>query len=359
MLSNKLTQWYLINKRDLPWRETNDPYCIWISEIILQQTRVAQGYDYYLRFIKAFPDVVTLANASEHDVLVLWQGLGYYSRARNLHAAAQDIVANYGGVFPNKYADILKLKGIGEYTAAAIASFAFDRPYAVVDGNVYRVLSRLFGISTPIDTTLGKKEFSELANELLDKKNPALYNQSIMEFGALQCSPDNPKCEICPFIETCIAYNEDRTKELPVKQGKTKVKDRFFYYLDIRLKNKDFLFLKKRIQKDIWQNLYELPLIETDKPISIEGLTASPEFKNLFQDLKQIEINPLAITYKHILSHQKIYATFYKITIDEAIYLDKTYIRVNQSEITNYPISRLVDRYLQEAVKPDLFSENK
>ena len=214
IFSEAIVEWYKEYKRDLPWRESSDPYRIWISEIILQQTRVAQGYDYFLRFIKRFPDVKALADADEDEVMKYWQGLGYYSRARNLHAAAKSM----NGVFPETYPEVLALKGVGEYTAAAICSFAYGMPYAVVDGNVYRVLSRYFGIDTPIDSTEGKKLFAALADEMLDKKQPALYNQGIMDFGAIQCTPQSPDCLFCPLADSCSALSTGRVTQLPVKQ---------------------------------------------------------------------------------------------------------------------------------------------
>jgi A/G-specific adenine glycosylase len=349
MISYKLEQWYLENKRSLPWRDTKDPYLIWISEIILQQTRVVQGYAYYLRFIEAFPDVNSLAKADENDVLVIWQGLGYYSRARNIHFTAKTIVDKYNGIFPTDYNEILKLKGIGEYTAAAIASFAYNKPHAVVDGNVYRFLSRLFGIDTPIDTSTGKKEITSLANHLLDQKEPGLYNQAIMEFGALHCTPDNPMCETCPFNDNCIAYSKNLIKRLPVKQGKIKTKDRFFYYLDIRYGDKSSIQLKKRIQKDIWQNLYELPLIETQQKTEIDELIEKNEFKEIVKISNNLDVKFIDKSIKHVLSHQTIHATFLKIVVSEkSDILDKKLTEVKLTDLYKYPISRLVDRYFEQ-----------
>ncbi|MBV5343686.1 A/G-specific adenine glycosylase, partial [bacterium] len=262
-ISKALTNWYNQNKRELPWRDITDPYRIWISEIILQQTRVNQGMRYYLRFVERFPDVKTLAVAEEDEVLKYWQGLGYYSRARNIHKTAKIITEKHKGIFPKNHSDILLLKGIGEYTAAAICSFAYNQPYAVVDGNVFRVLSRVFGIETPIDSTSGKKEFTQLAEKLLDKKEPGLHNQSIMEFGALQCVPVQPDCGVCPLQTVCKAYSLNMADKLPVKATKTKVRERFFNYFYIEYQDK--IFIQKRSEKDIWQNLYELPLVESDK----------------------------------------------------------------------------------------------
>lgn len=344
-ISDKLMQWYLLHKRDLPWRATTNPYLIWISEIILQQTRVVQGHDYYLRFTDKFPDVGRLAAAKEDDVLKMWQGLGYYSRARNLHAAAKTIVSDFGGAFPSAYKDILSLKGIGQYTAAAIASFSFGLPYAVVDGNVYRVLSRLFAMGTPIDSTQGKKEFAELANTLLDKKEPGLYNQSIMEFGALQCLPVSPRCDICPLSGLCLAYARREVSAYPVKQGKTKVKERYFNYLDIRIGSS--LFLQKRTGNDIWKSLYELPLIETEAPVSFEELAKTKDFADMLGNAGHITLSSGVVHLKHILSHRIIYATFYRVEIENDEKLNRLYIKVDKPEFENYAISRLVQRYFE------------
>lgn len=353
-ISNELIKWYDYNKRELPWRETKDPYRIWISEIILQQTRVIQGYEYYIRFIDTFPDVVSLANAEEEEVLKLWQGLGYYSRARNLHAAAKTVATLHNGIFPTEYKDVLALKGIGEYTAAAITSFAYNLPYAVVDGNVFRFLSRLFGIDTPIDTTQGKKEFTNLATELLNKKNPGAHNQAIMEFGALQCTPTSPKCNECPLVDICIAYSQNTITKLPVKQGKTKVKERFFNYLDIRYGSN--IYLNKRIGNDIWKNLYELPLIETDSKLNLEDLQNTPDFRKLFEKAGNIKIQQMGLTLKHVLSHRIIYATFYRIEVEDDITIKEQYTKTDAAQLSDFPISRLVDRYFEQVSEPDLFA---
>lgn len=346
-INDKLILWYSLNKRELPWRDTKDPYLIWISEIILQQTRVVQGYDYYLRFMNRFPDVRHLAAAGEDDVLKMWQGLGYYSRARNLHAAAKTIVSDFGGSFPSDYKDILSLKGIGEYTAAAIASFSFGLPHAVVDGNVYRVLSRLFAIATPIDSTQGKKEFAVLADNLLDRERPGLYNQAIMEFGALQCVPVSPRCDICPLSDICLAYAQKKVSEYPVKQGKTTVKERYFNYLDIRIGS--FLFLQKRTGNDIWKNLYELPLIETEKPMSFEELTKTDAFERIFKEAGQLTLKSTEIRLKHVLSHRIIYGIFYRIEVENDEGLSKLYIKIKESDFEDYAISRLVHKYFEVA----------
>lgn len=353
-ISHILIRWYEQNKRDLPWRDTKDPYFIWLSEIILQQTRVVQGYDYYIRFTETFPNVASLANAHEDEVLKLWQGLGYYSRARNLHTAAKMVVSDYQGVFPSVYKDILSLKGVGEYTAAAIGSFAFELPHAVVDGNVFRVLSRLFGVDTPIDTTQGKKLFTDLANELLDQKCPGEHNQAIMEFGALQCVPASPNCAICPLSDVCVAYSQKKMSSYPVKQGKTKVKERYFNYLDIRIDSS--MFLNKRIGNDIWKNLYELPLIETDEKLTLDQLQETEAFRQLFESAGDISIHPVGITLKHILSHRIIYANFYTIEITRDTSIQKQFLKINKADLFNFAISRLVDRYFEHRSEGDLFA---
>ena len=308
-----LIKWYQDNKRDLPWRRTKNPYLIWISEIILQQTRVAQGYDYYQRFVKRFPDVFSLAAADEDEVMKYWQGLGYYSRARNLHAAARSM-AGAGG-FPKTYKEVLALKGVGEYTAAAICSFAYGMPYAVVDGNVYRVLSRWLGIETPIDSAEGKRIFAEVAAELLDKAQPGIYNQAIMDFGALQCTPASPNCMFCPFVDTCVARQKGVVDTLPVKQHKTKTTNRYFNYIYVRAGA--YTFINKRTGNDIWKNLFELPLIETPTALSEEEFLALPEFRAFFASGEVPVVRSVCREVKHVLSHRVIYANLYEVTLSE------------------------------------------
>lgn len=352
-ISKIITDWYILNRRDLPWRHTKDPYKIWISEIILQQTRVVQGYEYYINFLNTFPDIASLANAGEDQVLKLWQGLGYYSRARNLHSAAKNIMYAHKGFFPGNYSEILALKGIGEYTAAAISSFAFDLPYAAVDGNVFRVISRLFAIETPIDTNEGKKLFAETAGKLLNKENPGLHNQAIMEFGALQCTPASPDCAGCVLSNICMAYIKNNVAHYPVKQNKTKVSERYFNYLDIHCGS--FIYLNKRINNDIWKNLYELPLIETPQKYSFEDLQNSEVFKSIFDAAGDIIINPIPISLKHVLSHRIIYAFFYKIEISDDTNLKNKYIKTSADSISGYAVSRLVDKYLKLSKDSNLF----
>ncbi len=348
LFSKKITTWYLKNKRDLPWRNTNNAYLIWLSEIILQQTRVDQGMEYYLKFAREFPTVKHLAKADNDKVMKLWQGLGYYSRARNLHTTAKMVADQYNGKFPDKYEDILGLKGVGEYTAAAIASFAFNKVHAVVDGNVYRVLSRVFGIETPIDSTQGKKEFSSLANELIDKKNPALHNQSIMEFGAMQCKPVSPDCSNCPLNTMCFAYAKKRVSELPVKAKKTKVRNRYFDY--IVLQNKSSVALNKRGEKDIWTNLYDFPLIESAKELTEEQFLKSDDWKSFMEPAGEYTVKSVSAHYKHILSHQKIYARFWEIECAKSFekLLPSGAIVISKQKVQNYAVPRLIDKYLKD-----------
>ncbi|MDG1477719.1 MAG: A/G-specific adenine glycosylase [Vicingaceae bacterium] len=337
--SKEIIGWYHQNKRDLPWRKTTDPYQIWLSEIILQQTRVDQGLAYFNKFIENYPTVDLLANASEKEVLNHWQGLGYYSRARNLHFTAKLIVNEYKGVFPTEYKDVLSLKGVGEYTAAAITSFAYGLNYPVIDGNVYRVLSRVFGVETPIDSTLGKKEFKELANELIDSKNPADYNQAIMEFGALQCKPKLPKCEDCPLRLSCFALENDLIAELPKKEKKIKQRNRFFNYVVVI--DEDNIYLKERTDKDIWIGLYDFPLIESTKKID-----SFKTIKDSYND-SDLSLSEKSIEFKHILSHQKIYATFWLVNAKNSNYFDANFTKIPLKEINNYPVPKLIDNYLQ------------
>lgn len=348
-ISKTIIDWYRQNKRELPWRDIKDAYKIWISEIILQQTRVNQGMNYYLRFVKRFPDVKSLANADEEEVLRYWQGLGYYSRARNLHKAAHQIMDRHNGVFPTEFSDIITLPGIGVYTASAISSFAYNQPYAVVDGNVYRVLARYFGIETPIDTPKGIKQFAEMANAILDHENAGLHNQALMEFGALQCIPVSPDCLNCPLTLSCKAFKNKLIATLPIKEKKVKVKERFFNYLFINLNENTFL--QKRTNNDIWKNLYEFPLIETEKQISIDELTAHNDFIVLFRDIEDINIRNISAPVKHILTHRIIYATFVTIEIRRSNKQLEKLTKTSLSDVQNFAVSRLIDLFLQNRDK--------
>lgn len=342
--AKRLLKWYDFNKRELPWRATSDPYKIWLSEIILQQTQVNQGLNYFLKFIEAFPGVKDLAKAPEDKVMKLWQGLGYYSRARNLHEAAKSIVKEHNACFPKSYTEIRALKGVGDYTAAAIASIAYDLPHAVVDGNVYRVLSRVFGIETPIDTTTGKKEFAELANQLLPKKAAANYNQAVMEFGALYCRPQNPDCTNCIFNDKCEAYRAKKVNQLPVKSKKTKVSNRYFNYL-ILLDN-GFTYLNKREAKDIWKGLYEFYLIESDKKLSESELLKHKEVEKLVRGKSMGKIK-VSSEYKHVLSHQNLHTRFYQIRIEKYTNVLKLK-KVKITELHKFAFPRLIEKYLED-----------
>lgn len=346
-LSRRLVDWYGEHRRDLPWRDSKDPYRIWISEIILQQTRVAQGLGYYLRFIGRFPDVATLAAAEEDEVLKYWQGLGYYSRARNLHAAAKTIVERFGGVFPDRYEDVRALKGIGDYTAAAIVSFAWDQPYAVVDGNVYRVLARLYALDTPVDSGPGKKQFAALAGLLLDRRRPGLHNQAIMELGALQCVPRDPLCPACPLADRCAAYAAGRVEAYPVKQHKAKTRDRYFHYLYIIYKGKTWLH--RREEKDIWTGLYEFPLIETEGPLDFALLQQTEAFRRLLDGAGELRVTPGPAGVKHVLSHQVLYADFYRIEIEQVPDGLNGYLSVAIEAVENYALPRLVHIYWEKS----------
>ena len=313
--SNSLIQWYLQNKRDLPWRNNTNPYTIWLSEIMLQQTRVVQGMPYFLRFTEAFPTVFDLANAHEEEVLKLWQGLGYYSRARNLHQTAKQIAYEYNGEFPKTYHELVKLKGVGEYTAAAIASFAYNENVPVVDGNVFRVLARYFDIETDIASSGAKKEFTKLASELLPKGKANIFNQAIMEFGALQCVPKNPDCGNCIFNDSCLALKNKKVAQLPVKSKKLKVTQRYFNYL-VFSDSANKTIIKKRTEKGIWHNLYEFPLLETKNEETIENLLELIQNQNFVSN--SIETIKLwnSVTLVHKLSHQHLNIKFWKIKVN-------------------------------------------
>lgn len=346
-ISHHLIDWYKENKRALPWRDTDDPYIIWISEIILQQTRVNQGLDYFIRFTQRFPDVKSLAEADEEEILKYWQGLGYYSRARNLHAAAKSIMTDFGGNFPREYKEVLSLKGVGEYTAAAIVSFAWNQPYPVVDGNVFRVLSRLFAIDEPIDSGKGKKLFTQLAGSIIDKEHAGLHNQAIMEFGALHCTPATPQCMFCPLIDKCMAYASGKVLQYPVKQQKVKTRNRYFHYFHI-IYNNMYTYLNKRTSEDIWKGLFEFPLIETEVSMDFEELKETNAFRTLFEGIDNLYITLEISRRKHVLSHRIIYANFYKVDIQTKGKGLQPYLEVPEEEIDKYAVSRLMHIYLEK-----------
>lgn len=346
VFSAKIVEWYQEHHRRLPWRETKDPYAIWLSEIILQQTRVAQGLPYFQAFLEKYPSVGALAATDEQSVLRLWQGLGYYSRARNLHACARTIVATYSGRFPGTYEELLKLKGIGEYTAAAIASFAFDVPVAVVDGNVYRVLSRVFGISDDIVSPGGKKKFRDLANRLLPKTKSAVHNQAIMEFGALQCTHLNPKCNNCPLNRACMAHQQAMQHELPVKSKPKKPIRRNFFYFAVRQGNK--WLMKRRVGNDIWKGLWDFPLHEAKGRVTTKALSGF-----LPADIRSIAEVSVSPVFRHVLSHQIIHARFVianlpgnKGTEPDSLFTGAHFF--SRKEISDLPKPVLVSRFLSQ-----------
>lgn len=336
-----LISWYSINKRTLPWRETQNPYFIWLSEIILQQTQVSQGLPYYRAFVSQFPTIFELAKADEEEVLKLWQGLGYYSRARNLHFTARYVVNELNGKFPVVYKDLIQLKGVGDYTASAIASICNDEHCAVVDGNVYRVLARYFGVETPINTSAGVKEFKVLAQKLLPDGDIGNYNQAIMEFGSIQCCPKNPDCHGCPLNHSCIALKTNKVNNLPVKLKKLKITNRYFNYLVFISGSKTVL--KKRTKKDIWQNLYEFPLIETEQKETIKTFGKNEDLK-VFLNGNDNEIslyNKTEIVHK--LSHQHLNTKFWIVNMKN---LDKNVIEF--SELYKYPVPTLIKNFIDE-----------
>ena len=345
-ISKMLRLWYDSHKRDLPWRHTNNPYLIWISEIILQQTRVDQGLDYYYRFTERFPSVLDLADAQEEEVLKYWQGLGYYSRARNLLATAVLIKAQHAGVFPTQYKEVLALKGVGEYTAAAITSFAWNMPYAVVDGNVFRVLSRLFGISDPIDTGRGKKIFTELAYALLDESHAGEHNQAIMEFGALQCVPKAAQCMTCVLQDHCVAFATNSVQSYPVKQQKLKVTNRYLHYFHLVIDKKTYLH--RRDKKDIWQGLFEFPLLETDAEATYAELMQGEAYKALFANCTIANVTLVLANKKHVLSHQVLYANFYKIELETVGAGLAGYQQIDSEQLDLFAVSRLMHIYLEK-----------
>ena len=345
IIHDTLINWYAKNRRDLPWRDHPTPYQVWLSEVILQQTRVNQGRDYYLRFIERWPSVTNLAQASEEEVLKMWQGLGYYSRARNLHHCAQQIINDYDGEFPADFEKLKQLKGIGEYTAAAIASIAFNLPYAVVDGNVYRVLARLYDIETPININEGQTLFTCLANELLNREQPSLHNQAMMEFGALHCTPKNPKCLQCPFQAQCLAFSHQTVMLRPVKLPKVKVTTRYFNYLVIRIK--DSIYLHKRSGNDIWRNLYDFPCVESETAMTADEVVATEQFQQLV-DGKPFTITKVSSLFTHKLTHRTILAQFIELILDNELLQIQTkdVFLTRESDLGNYPIPRLIDLYL-------------
>lgn len=321
--ADTLISWYEGHKRDLPWRGEPDPYKIWVSEIILQQTRVQQGWDYYLRFIDNFPNVKALAEADEERVLKVWQGLGYYSRARNMHAAAREIMSKHHGTFPQEYDKILELKGIGKYTAAAISSIAFHLPYPAVDGNVIRIVSRIYGVCDDVTQPAVVKRITEICEKEIDPKQPGSFNQAAMDFGAMQCVPRNPNCDECPFQSSCYAYKNNLVDILPVKKKKSELKHRYFHYT-VYLSD-DQTIIEKRTGSDIWRNMYQFPLLETDS----EKSTGKPVYST-----------------REILSHQLIHAAFYVKNVKKLPKLAENQLIINFDDIEKYPMPKIMTEFL-------------
>ncbi|RPH31334.1 MAG: A/G-specific adenine glycosylase [Bacteroidales bacterium] len=341
---NIIIIWYNQNRRDLPWRNTENPYYIWIAEVILQQTRVAQGLGYYNRFISTFPTIKDLANADIDKVMKVWQGLGYYTRARNLHGAAKQIMAEYNGLLPTSYQELLKIKGLGPYSAGAIASFAFKLAVPAIDGNVYRVLSRIFGVFASPETSAGKKEFYTLTMELIDKRHPDTFNQALLDFGAMQCVPRSPNCLACPFNDICYAYRNNLINQLPLKGKRIATRDRFLNYIIIRYK--DSTFIQKREAGDIWTSLYEFPLIETANQVEIDLLIIEPLWSEFFGK-ERLKILHSSQPIKHILSHQTLYTKFIIVEIDKPTYYLKTnYLKIPIPNIQDYSIPKVIDNFL-------------
>jgi len=338
-----LLSWFKDNQRELPWKEYNDAYSVWVSEIILQQTRVQQGKMYFNRFLEAYPTMDRLAEAPEDQVLKTWQGLGYYSRARNMHKTAKKVMREYGGSFPKNTDLLQKLDGIGPYTAAAIGSFAFGLPVAALDGNGYRILARYFGIGIPVDSSEAKRSFANLAQSLLPAGDSASFNQALMDFGSLICTP-RPLCGICPMVQTCSAYLDGQTERLPVKKEKPAVKTRYFHYLVIE--RGDTIFIRQRTGNDIWKGLYEFPLIETSSPAGYPELIITEDFQKLLHVSSCTLIN----TYRskpHKLSHQTIYPVFYRIRSHKrGTQLKKEYLEINCNDLSRYAVSRLIEKYM-------------
>ncbi len=341
MLQKELLYWFGLNKRELPWRNTQDPYIIWLSEVILQQTRVQQGLPYFQNFLQKYPDVFSMAAAKEDQILKIWQGLGYYSRARNMLKTARLVSENYNGQFPKSYSELIKLKGIGPYTAAAIASFAFNEPVAVLDGNVFRVLSRLYAKNDPINSSTGKKVFEELAHNFLNKANPATHNQAIMELGALVCTPKNPNCSICPLQKSCLAFDLGLVQTLPVKLKKLKVRTRFLHYFIFE--NKGKIAIYQRPEGDIWQNLFDLPSFEDTSHLDKFLL------KNKLLELNWLEQNDeieFLLQMKHILTHQRLEAIYFLVRTNTLPKLNINELWIEPRALKLKAIPRLFDKFL-------------
>ena len=343
-MSSALVTWYLQHKRDLPWRHTREPYAIWLSEVILQQTRVNQGMDYYHRFLALFPTVFDLASATEDEVLKAWQGLGYYSRARNLHATAKRVAYEMGGVFPRTAAEMKTLKGVGDYTAAAIASFCYDECVPVLDGNVQRVVSRILAMEEPVDKPVGRAVINKVLNEWIDPQNAALFNQAIMEFGALQCTPQKPNCEICPLKAACLAFAGGRQTDFPMKASKTKVSDLWMYY--VVAVHDGSVLVRHRQHSGIWKGLYDFPSIDSD--VALGSATALHQWRSERAIAHDLLLCSAPIELFHVLSHRRVHAVFFEVKLPNKIATLGTEQWLPIDELENLGVSRLVDRYIQE-----------
>ena len=349
VIESEIVKWYFKNKRDLPWHGIKNPYEIWVSEVILQQTRVDQAISYYYDFLKAFPDVFKLAAAEEDKILKIWQGLGYYSRARNMHFSAKQIVNEFDGKFPSKYSELLKLKGVGEYTAAAIASFSFNEKVPAIDGNVFRVLSRLFAEESPIDKAESRKIYKKIASELLRTQDSSIFNQAIMEFGAIQCVPRNPDCINCPLNEVCLAYKKSIVNDLPKKIGIVKKKERYFYYFLIL--NNGNTYIRKREQKDIWQGLFEFPLLESAKSQDFSSICTNQSWKEIFGK-SAMDLISESNGIVHKLTHQTIYAKYYVFELSgnsDHQLLKNGFIKIKMEDLVNYPVPKIIENFIKRS----------
>jgi A/G-specific adenine glycosylase len=350
-----LISWYQENKRDLPWRHTDNPYLIWVSEVILQQTRVEQGLAYYRRFVERFPDIETLARAEEQEVIKTWQGLGYYTRARNMHHAARTLYNENGAEFPRTYEDIKKLRGIGDYSASAISSIAFGAPHPVVDGNALRVVARYEGIIEPVNTTAGHRKIKNILLKYIDPDQAGVFNQAVMELGALVCKPKQPLCDRCPIMSDCFARLNQMTTELPRLSRAKPSKRRFFNYLVIfsREKEVDYIWLRKRTGDDIWKNMYDFPLVEAEEDLSMDALESTRQWQDI-AGAHEMTISPVIETARHILSHRELSVKFFFVTSDDYYHTD--YIKVALADIHKYPVSRLIENILKKVtIRPGIF----
>lgn len=349
--ASELVRWWEVNKRDLPWKNTKDPYKIWISEIILQQTRVEQGKPYYDAFVNNFPDILSLAGAEEDEVLKLWEGLGYYSRARNLHYTAKYIVSDLDGIFPTTHDDLLKLKGVGPYTAAAIASFAFDLPHAVVDGNVIRLVSRILGITQVVDNPIIHKEISDFVSASIKYTSPSYFNQALMDFGSMICKPTNPLCNACVFQSFCKAFNKDLVNQIPSKTRKAPRKNRYFHFFDFRIDHGDMTIIVQRSDSDIWKKLYEIPMIETNdaSPLTEEDLRKGA-LEVLGTNDIQLEVKATKLNITQILTHQKIHGIFYEFNVNNKLEkINPPYYLVKRKKVSNFAFPKIINDYLRTA----------